>query len=73
MTVKAKCPGCGDEEETVSVTRPVRCWADTETWCGACGKTSVVRGCAMPGEEPRTLTDADVEAIARRVVELMKF
>ena len=72
MSVKAKCPACGDEGEQGFDGIPDDClWT-----CAGCYKTGTLgewRG-RKPKPEP-TLTRLhhdDIEAIARRVVELME-
>lgn len=71
---KAKCPGCGDEEGSEALRFSSLEWDDSEydvEWeCGECSGTFKVSEWLGTGGR-RTLTDADVEAIARRVVELM--
>ncbi len=71
---KAKCPGCGDEEgsEAISlISYIVKGTVIEGEWsCAECHNGFDVSDWLKPIES-RTLTDADVEAVARRVVELM--
>lgn len=63
MVTQAKCPGCGDVEGIylVCLSEP-----NGDYGCRKCGKVFPLRDGLM------TLTDADIEAVARRVVELMR-
>jgi hypothetical protein len=75
---KAKCPACGDEEgvEAKSMNDILRIYgsASIPNWtCFECDSTSPSKDWATDASTELTrLHPDDIEAIARRVVELMK-
>lgn len=68
-TVKAQCPGCGD---LVKATMDGDASSIEEDWlCLECHASFKASEWLQSGQT-RTLTDADIEAIASRVVEMVK-